>query len=116
MAERVKRVVLHDLEARPLTGDELPQVAEVIEEWKAEEPTEEWTDWRVVSSVMDADPTYYPEYKKDGSFFRTPTVKAFHPSRRRTITEERRLVRRWVDPETGPMAQVVEQQVRTTRV
>lgn len=116
MAERVKRVVFDGIQAGFLTGDETPQLPEVVEEWKAEEPTEEWTDWRRVSEKEDADATYYPEYKNNGTLFRTPTIKANHPVRRRTVTDERRLIRRWVDPEQGPMAQVVDVETRTERL
>ena len=122
MAERQRRIVPHAVEAQAhrLGDGEVPPTFdlafEVVEEWKPESPVEEWTEWRYVSSEQDEDPTYYPEYDPHrGNIFHVP-IKAIHPHRRSTTTFERRLVRRWVDAEHGPMAEVVDVQTRTERV
>lgn len=116
MAERQRRIIPGPLEAVPVrVGDEVPPsfalAFEMVEEWKLEPPVEEWSEWRVVSSEQDEDPSYYPEWH----FGVMRDIKAMHPHRRRTTTFERRLVRRWVDAEHGPMAETVDMQTRSER-
>lgn len=116
MAERQRRIIPGPLtadiarEGDDVTLSLLPY--EVVEEWGAEPANEEWSDWRIVATEQDDDPTYYPEWW----FGVMQDIKALHPHRRVTTTYERRLVRRWVDAEHGPMAEVLAVETRTERV
>lgn len=123
-----RRIVPKNIAAGPVPeGTELPTEAmefDVTEEHVG--PTyEEWGPWKIVSDVEDRDPTYYPETEErggtawfGGAFFlpmRRVIVKALHPRRRHTVTEERKLVRFWTDPEQGRMAEVVRTERRSHR-
>lgn len=79
-------------------------------EWVPEEPTYEWTPWEY--EVEDTGlVTYDAVSNNDGSLFRAPTLRALNPRRQTRIIETRRLVKRWVDREQGPMHQVVDKEV-----
>jgi hypothetical protein len=118
MAERRRRILHKPLPAGSVQAGDTPDATlsllpyEVVEEWGAEPATEEWSEWRIVASEQDDDPTYYPEWW----FGIMRDIKALHPHRRRTTTFERRLLRRWVDAEHGPMVEVVRTETRTERV
>lgn len=117
MPDRIRRVRWSGpVEAGPVEPGEEPVLdtrLEIVEEWRAEPPVEEWTAWAPVGTVEDRDPTYYATHNSDGGPFRTPTLRALEPIRQVRTVWERRLVRRWVDPDRGPLAEVVRTETAT---
>lgn len=117
MAEHRRRIVPREVQAGLLSEDDPPLELDldVTQEWVPEESTETWTDWEQVDVKVDEDPTYTAEYDyRRASIFHVP-LKAMHPHRKKTVTWERKLIRRWVDPKLGPMAKVVDTEHRMDR-
>lgn len=116
-AEKRLRVVLDEPLALVTVHDPIaatsPMGWHYEEEWVPRESTEEWTEWRHVSTVEDRDPTYFAG---DLRAFRLGGIAMRHtPHRVSTVTSERKLIRRWVDREKGPMAEVVDTETRRSR-
>lgn len=102
-----KRIVPRLTRAGYMHTDDAPVLSyDVVEEWVPVEPFDEWTDWYVVEVVEDKDPTYYPQYKRV-SVFRV-AIKSMVPWRHVKVTWERKLLRWWVDPQDGPMGQIID--------
>lgn len=118
MVEIQRRIISQPAEAGYVSDDAFPAEPDwdVVDEWKPEPATEQWSDWEPVESTDDEHPTYYAEHNRDGGLFRAPTLRALNPHIRRTAWFERKLIRRWVDPEHGPMAEVVKVDRRSERV
>ncbi len=108
MPRRVTRLVpgeLMPMIGRGPDGEPLMMMLEVdeVEEWAPESPERRWTEWRIVDTHEDEDPTYYPSYDP-----------RLHPVHRTRTTWERQLLECWVDREQGSMARLVETERRTT--
>lgn len=118
MAQRRRRIVPRDLTASLTSQDATltPEPAyDVVEEWVPEPVREYWTPWERVEEVIDEDPTYSVEYDyRRATLFHVP-IRSINPRRKKTVTYARKLIRRWVDVEDGPMAEVVRTETHQER-
>lgn len=114
MGERTKRVVPTGVEAGILEPGAPPALTnyEVVEEWREESPTQEWTDWSPWEMEQEKTGALVPLYDREkATLFRPAPLAKMVPEVKITMTRERRLVRRWVDRERGPMAEIVDREV-----
>lgn len=76
-------------------------------EYVPEEPTYEWGPVEFKTEDV-GEPYMKPVYNNDGGLFRTPTIAAMVMHQPKQHTETRRLFKRWVDREQGPMVEWVD--------
>lgn len=119
MPRRVTRLVVGEIGPAGEwgEGDDPPTFvipAVEVEEWVPEPPELRWTEWRIVDTPEDEDPTYYPTFEPRRPWL-FPKIVGLHPVRRTRTTWERQQIEYWVDRERGPMARVVHTETRVTR-
>lgn len=90
-------------------------VADVTEVWEYVVPPEriEWTDWMVLSSTPDKYPTYFGQYGQPWNGLGWRDIERWNPHVLSTTVWQRKLVRLWTDPTSGPMAEILDIETRT---